>query len=54
MDIQINGQRGNVIYQEAVNGGFGPIHSTAARVSAIMAEGMPIWRKKVFFEIPLI
>ncbi len=42
MDNQKNGQRGNVIHQEAVNADFCPVSSMAARVSAIMAQGMPL------------
>jgi hypothetical protein len=42
MDNQKNGQRGDVIHQEAVNADFCPVCSTAARVSAIMAQGMPL------------
>ena len=42
MDNQKNGQRGDVIHQEAVNADFCPVRSTAARVSAIMAQGMPL------------
>ena len=42
MDNQNNGQRGNVIHQEAVNADFCPVRSTAAIVSAIMAQDMPL------------
>jgi hypothetical protein len=42
MDNQKNGQCGDVIRQEAVNADFCPVRSTAARVSAIMAQGMPL------------
>jgi hypothetical protein len=42
MDNQKNGQRGDVIHQEAVIADFCPVRSTAARVSAIMAQGMPL------------
>ena len=42
MDNQKNGQRGDIIHQEAVNADFCPVRSTAARVSAIMAQNMPL------------
>jgi hypothetical protein len=42
MDNQKNGQRGDVIHQEAVNADFCPVRSTAARVSAFVAQGMPL------------
>ena len=42
MDNQKNGQRGDIIHQEAVNADFCPVRSTAARVSAIMAQTMPL------------
>jgi hypothetical protein len=42
MDNQKNGQRGNIIHQEAVNANFCPVRSTAAPDSAIMAQGMPL------------
>jgi hypothetical protein len=42
MDNQKNGQRGDIIHQEAVNANFCPVRSTAARVSATMAQGMPL------------
>jgi hypothetical protein len=42
IDNQKNGQRGDVIHQEAVNADFCPVRSTAAIVSAIMAQGMPL------------
>jgi hypothetical protein len=43
MDNQKNGQRGDVIHQEAVNADVCPIRWTAAHVSAIVAqEGMPL------------
>jgi hypothetical protein len=43
MDNQKNArQRSDVTHQEAVNGNFCPVHSTAACVSAIMAQGMPL------------
>ena len=42
MDNQKNGQRGDVIRQEAVIADFFPVRSTATRVSTIMAQGMPL------------
>jgi hypothetical protein len=42
MDSQKNGQCGDVIHQEAVNGDFCPVRSAAARVSAIIAQVMPL------------
>jgi hypothetical protein len=42
LDNQEIGQRGDAIHQEMVNGNFCPVHSTAACVSAIMAQGMPL------------
>jgi hypothetical protein len=42
MDNQKNGQRGDVIHQEAVKADFCPVRSTAARVSAIMAQDLPL------------
>ena len=42
MDNQKNGQRGDIIHQEAVNADFCPVRSTAARVSAVMAQNMPL------------
>jgi hypothetical protein len=42
MDNQKNGQRGDVIHQGVVNADFCPVRLTAARVSAIMAQGMPL------------
>jgi hypothetical protein len=42
MDNQKNGQCGDVIHQEAVNADFCPVRSTAAIVSAIMAQGMSL------------
>jgi hypothetical protein len=34
--------RGDIIHQEAVNADFCPFRSTAARISAIMAQGMTL------------
>jgi hypothetical protein len=42
MDNQKNGQQGDVIHQEAVNADSCPVRLTAARISAIMAKGMPL------------
>ncbi len=42
MDNQKNGVRGDVIHQEAVNAYFCPVRSATARISAIMAQGMPL------------
>ena len=42
MENQKNGQRGNVIHQEAVNADFCPVCSMAARASAIMVQDMPL------------
>ena len=42
MDNQKNGQRGDIIHQDAVHADFCPVRSAAARVSAIMAQHMPL------------
>lgn len=42
MDNQKNGQRGDIIHQEACDDDFCPVRSVAARVSAIMAQNMPL------------
>ena len=42
IDNQKNGQRGDVIHQEACDADFCPVRSVAARVSAIMAQNMPL------------
>ncbi len=42
MDNQKNEQRCDVMHQEAVNADFCPVCSTAAIVSSIMAQGMPL------------
>ena len=42
MDNQKNGHRGDTIHQEACSADFCPVRSVAARVSAIMAQNMPL------------
>jgi hypothetical protein len=42
MDNQKNWQRGDTIHQEACDSEFCPVRSVAARVSAIMAQNMPL------------
>jgi hypothetical protein len=42
IDNQKNGQRGDTIHQEACASDFCPVRSVAARVSAIMAQHMPL------------
>jgi len=42
MDNQKNGQRGDIIHQEACHADFCPVRSAAAIVSAIMAQHMPL------------
>jgi hypothetical protein len=50
MDNQKNVQRGDVIHQEAVNGNFCPVRSTAARISAILAQDMPLMTPTTFVQ----
>jgi hypothetical protein len=42
MDNQKNGQRGDILHQEAVHADFCPVRSAAALVSAIIAQQMPL------------
>jgi hypothetical protein len=42
VDNQKNGQRGDTVHQEACGSDFCPVRSTAALVSAIMAQAMPL------------
>lgn len=42
IDNQKNGQRGDTIHQEACASEFCPVRSIAARVSAILAQNMPL------------
>ena len=42
IDNQKNGQRGDTIHQEACHTDFCPVRSVAARVSAILAQHMPL------------